>query len=848
MVYPTTQAAVNALVRGGFSIVPVKIDGSKAPALSEWKPYQIERPAVDQVRKWFGNGATRGIAAIQGKVSGNAETIDFDDVELFDPFCEELEKQAPGLLERLVWTRTPRPGYQITYRCRVIGRNRGLAFGERPARPDDPLTSVYENDQGEFVVRYATIETRGEGGYIIAVGSPARVHKNNKPYEFVNGDYEHVPEITPEERDVIFSICEGLSQLPIPAESESEDRARMRRERRPGELPAGDDYNERGDNKALIEKHGWTYKKDDRFGELWTRPGKDTGEGHSARLWPNRNLLIFTSNGGRFKQGRCYSPFAQFTELEHGGDFKAAAKALYKQGYGSRDEGKSGESSTDVKPEPAANPEPAAEEAEPVEKIETVFDDENLRGDHGNAARFLNAYRETTRYIYERKKFLCFDGRQWSEDQGVVEARANRIVQSLRFVEAKTLDEQGEWFKFYVKNQTPERRNAMLAVARPEIRIKADAFDADPESLNVANGTIHLPTGEKREHNPRDYCSKISKVQFDKDAECPLWREFLRGVFNDDQDLIAFIQRAVGYSLSGLTIEQVLFLLYGIGKNGKSTFVNVISRLMGEYAASTQMETFAARDRAGNGHNEDLANLCGARLVTAIESEESKRLSESLIKQVTGDDPITASRKHEHSITFPPLFKLWLAANHKPIIRGTDEGIWRRPLLIPFLERFEINPDKRKESEREADPRLKSKLFAEMPGILNWALEGFRFWNERGLRPPQSVLTATEKYREESDLLGAFIEECLEKRKPIGSEPIGENATQIFKAWSVWCDENGEYIGTQTWFGTRMKERGIEKGDDRKTNKKCYPDMFLKPGIKTSKKEKSGLFDQEDSG
>src|SRR5262249_7367460 len=153
-----------------------KIDGSKEPSV-KWTEYQSKKPTVGKVRGWFGNGVTRGIGAIQGRISGNSETIDFDDPELFEPFGEELEKQAPGLLHRLVQARTPRPGYQITYRCRVIGRNRGLAFGERPARPDDPASSVYENDQGDFVVRYATIETRGEGGYIVAVGSPARVHR-----------------------------------------------------------------------------------------------------------------------------------------------------------------------------------------------------------------------------------------------------------------------------------------------------------------------------------------------------------------------------------------------------------------------------------------------------------------------------------------------------------------------------------------------------------------------------------------------------------------------------------------------------------------------------------------------
>src|SRR5262249_18267329 len=183
--------------------------------------------------------------------------------------------------------------------------------------------------------------------------------------------------------------------------------------------------------------------------------------------------------------------------------------------------------------------------------------------------------------------------------------------------------------------------------------------------------------------------------KFEKDATCPQWLKFLADIFDNDQDLIAFIKRAVGYTLSGHTIEQKFFLLYGVGKNGKSTFLAIIRRLLGEYAMHAQMETFTARNHSSNGHTEDLANLCGARMVTAVETEESKRLSEGLIKQITGNDPVTASKKNEHSFTFMPQFKLWLAANHKPVIRGTDEGIWRRPMLIPFNVKFEIDSEKR---------------------------------------------------------------------------------------------------------------------------------------------------------
>ena len=184
---------------------------------------------------------------------------------------------------------------------------------------------------------------------------------------------------------------------------------------------------------------------------------------------------------------------------------------------------------------------------------------------------------------------------------------------------------------------------------------------------------------------------------------------------------------------------------------------------------------------------------------------------------------MTASYKHENSFTFTPIFKLWFAVNHKPVIRGTDGG-YGAAALIPFLVRYEIDQNKRKAGEREADPKLQSKLLDELPGILNWALEGFRLWNDKGLRPPQSVRAATEEYREESDLLGAFIAENLEQRKRLKDEPEGENATKIYKAYCSWCEENGQRATSQRRFGDAMVERGYEK---RKETTVIYPGLFF---------------------
>jgi P4 family phage/plasmid primase-like protien len=803
MTYSTPLQAAEALKRGGFSFVPLKIDGSKEPSI-KWKPFQERKPTDQEMTGWYGNGATRGIAALQGKISGNAETIDFDLAELYDLFSEELAKRAPGLGSKLLVAKTPRPGYQVTYRCSIIGRNRALAFGERPARPDDDPKSVYENDAGDFVVKFATIETRGEGGYIVAVGSPARVHKNNRPYELLNGDYEHVPTITSAERDIIFAICEALSDIPPPPESECEYRERIRRERKPGELLPGDDFNERGDVKQLLKDAGWTPCREDRYGELWTRPGKETSEGHSARLFPNGNLYVFTSNASPLEQNRCYDPFGLFAKLKNH-TIAAATRILAGLGYGKK---------TSRVPE-----------AESIAASSgALFDpsDINLRTDFGNAARFLEQHGADTRYSYARKKFFSFTGKLWSDDQAIVEHRASQVVRSLKHAQYPNADEKAA-FTHYINSQKPERRNAMLTIARSEIGIQFEAFDADLEIFNVQNGIVDLRTGKLLEHDPKYLCTKISPVRYDQAAECQTWRRFLFEIFNNNEELVGFIRRAVGYSLSGLTREQVFFLLYGTGKNGKSTFLNVLSRLLGDYATHAQMDTFVSRHRNNNGHSEDLARLRGARLVTAIESEESKRLSEGLVKQVTGCDPVTASYKHENSFTYIPIFKLWLAANHKPIIRGTDDGIWRRPLMIPFNVQFEKDPRKVGAGKKLADPKLEAKLFAELPGILNWAIEGFQEWDDDGLNPPKIVTDATEQYRQDSDILGQFIEECLTRKDTRGQG--GEKAGAIYTRYCQWAEANGEFKITQTAFGTSMTERGFSKKNIG--GRVIYLDTFL---------------------
>jgi P4 family phage/plasmid primase-like protien len=348
-----------------------------------------------------------------------------------------------------------------------------------------------------------------------------------------------------------------------------------------------------------------------------------------------------------------------------------------------------------------------------------------------------------------------------------------------------------------------EHRNltAMLTLAsqQPPIRVHVNDFNRDPWLLGCQNGTLDLRTGELRESDPNDLITKIVPVAFDPQAACPTWERFLDHIFKRDQDVIAFMQRSLGYCLTGDTSEQVVWLLWGSGANGKTTLLLVPYALLGSYAAHTRAETFMIKH-----HSDvipaDVAALHGARFVYAVEPNKGARLDESLIKALTGGDPITARFMRRDFFTFTPQFKVFLGMNSKPRIIGSDHGIWRRPLLVPFD--VTIPPE-------EQDKTLLSKLTLELPGILTWCLKGELERQRIGLCPPRSVVAATEQYREEQDRLAEWLTTGLYAR---GNDNDFVSIALLHEDYVRWCMESSEKhpmsIGA---LGSALEERGCPR-------------------------------------
>lgn len=442
------------------------------------------------------------------------------------------------------------------------------------------------------------------------------------------------------------------------------------------------------------------------------------------------------------------------------------------------------------------------------------------KNDLGNAQRLLRWRGADLMYV-PGKGWYAWTGQFWSPDDGERLARlAAQSVPDLIHQEAEALLEnprQGEDVeklqkraeghrKWAIGTGNSNRMAAMLREAEPRVQRRIEEIDARPALLCVENGVLELGSDHAeadggvrlRRHSRGDLLSRMMPVKYDRAATAPLFLAFLEQVMPDPQKRL-FLQRYCGYALTGDVGEQCLLLNYGTGANGKSTFMDLLRQLFGALAMAMDFSSLEHNDnKRGGDATPDLIDLPGKRLVMASEPKPGVKLSEGLIKSLTGGDPIKARQLNQPFIEFYPQFKLMLAFNTKPTITGTDNGIWRRLLLLDWS--VTIPKDRR-------DKHLKEKLMAEGPGILNWLLDGWRLWRDNGLSPPESVAAATSAWREESDRMGAFIEACCQMGP---SFRVG--ASTLYKTYSKWCTQNAVDATSQTMFGKLFPERAAEFG------------------------------------
>jgi len=793
----------------GFGLNVVPLDGEKRPVITgaatngkpfrfRWSDWQAQRQTEDAFRAilrpsyW---AAVRGVGAICGPVSGGLACVDFDSRRKSDPDAPAIPGDVPagflaalGLPADYAWTvRTPGGGWHVWLRCPDLALD--AAKLDRPG-----VHPAVEHVELRYAGTYTALpgSEHPAGLYAWAGAEPA------EPPAIVGG-----AALLAAYAAVTHAAAPPAAQPPAsPGSSAGGDGSRYGRAALRGECETVREAAPGGRNDALntaafrlgqLVPHELTESAAEQA-LLEAALAAGLGEGEAMRTI--RSGLRAGMVEPRYPAG--------------GGGAQPTNGAGYAAGF-------------------------ASETPPDLEDADIDAETGEFLTDMGNGRRLARLYGQDLRWTYELG-WLHWDGRAWTRDlTGEVMRRAKSVAlgfyddaqaafddarakaDQLRGARAAGDEERASnlereivalelraksRLKWASACQARARLDAMVALAasEPPIPVRSDDFDRDPWLLNVANGTLDLRSGDLRPHRREDLLTVAAPVAFDPAAECPTWERFLTRIMGEDGALISFLQRVVGYSLTGDVSEQKLFFAWGAGANGKSTFIGaVLDMLGGDYAAQAAPDLLVAGSQR---HPTELADLRGKRLVASIEVDDGKRLAEGLVKQLTGGDRVKARLMRQDFFQFSPTHKLLLVANHKPAVRGVDHAIWRRICLIPFDVTI---------PEEQQDKQLPEKLRAEAPGILAWAVRGCLAWRRRGLDVPAAVRAATEQYRTESDTLGAFLEECT-----VAGDACQVMASELYKAYQAWCERSGERALSATTFGKRLAERGLDKYRQRR--------------------------------
>lgn len=430
--------------------------------------------------------------------------------------------------------------------------------------------------------------------------------------------------------------------------------------------------------------------------------------------------------------------------------------------------------------------------------------------DTGNANRFAELFGNDIRYVKTHDKWYIWNGEIWVEDATLQIQERAKYVSASFLKEAATMGSgtaRDDVEKHALRTASARAVSSIQTLARSiaPIATTPDVFDNDTMLLSVANGTLNLRDQTLRGFKREDYLTTQAPIVFDPEAVAPRWLEFLAKIFGENQELIDYVQRCAGYSLTGETGEQCIFMLHGTGQNGKTVFINTLAHVLGRYAKRPSTETLLGRGASSNAKNDDIARLQHARFVYVTEPEEDQKLAEAKVKELTGGELITAKFMYGHVFEYPPTFKIWVGTNHLPRISGDDDGIWRRINLIPFTVRI---PD----NEKVERKLFESLLWEQASGILNWLLEGVHQWRTIGLRPPSTVTDATKQYRTSSDIIGQWLREMCEVDDDPMNSDLYTRVSDVYDSYAQWAKTSGARLVSRQGFNDKLRIRGLIDG------------------------------------
>jgi putative DNA primase/helicase len=769
--------AARLAVEAGLCVVPAR---GKAP-VGRWQHRQdpSNRSTFAEVEQWFAEDGHTAMGVICGRASGGLEMIETEGRTggsgVGSQFVARVREAGLGHILDGYTEQSPSGGLHILYRCPDVGGNAKLAA-----------------EAGGAVL----IETRGEGGFVVTAPSV----DGDRDWRLLAGGFDTIATITAAQREQLFSIARSFNKRTERLNLPQRDRTAPveQRDKNP-ELPL-DDFNERAPMSLIFDDwDDWTHVKTIGEEQYWRRPGSMNEHSLTINFRGNRKLYVFSTSLSPLAGNTSYSRFDAWAAMRGYdlSDRQVMARAVEEvraMGYGA------------PLPEPV---DPADliggdRDIAPADVIAPVTLDEARRApentDLGNARRLVQRDGEDLRHVSEWGKWLTWGGRRWGVDKtGEVHRLAKATAESILDEARSTKDPK--LFAWGIASESAARLEAMVRVATTEPGIPAlvEQLDADPFLLSVENGTLSLRPDRfgLLPHQRGDLITKVADVKYDAAAACPRFDGFLEEILPDAQ-VRRFVQKAVGASLTGDVSEQVLFFAHGSGANGKSTLMELLLRILGEYAMMAAPRLLIAERHTE--HPTQVADLFGRRLVVAQEIQQGQRLNEELVKQLTGSDTVKARYMRQDYFSFQPSHKLWLCANHKPIIRGTDHAIWRRIRLIPF--EVTIPEDRR-------DKQLGRQLWRERSGVLRWAVEGCLAWHREGLEPPDAVINATQAYRDDMDMVGQFIAECCVVG-PLHRVP----SSDLYRAYVDWCTGNGliHPLSRKALAG-RLRERGFDQAD-----------------------------------
>jgi putative DNA primase/helicase len=772
---PTVAEVARTWQAAGVSVIPVLDNQSKRPAV-RWSPYQAAAPSLGEVDTWWANGREYGLALICGAVSGNLEMTEVEGRAMTSDALGEIINRMDELGVGHVWDLLYGPeGFT------EMSPSGGIHFLYRVSDHEVPGNTKIASDR-EGLCR---AETRGHGGYVITAPTTGICHPSGEPWTLREGQYGTLPTISWEERTKFHEALRLVLDESAPT-APSTEISLVSASSVPGQslalsagvpagssLSPGDDFENRTDWSEILEPHGWQLEhRGPGIERHWTRPGKERRDGASATTGhaDDRDRFYVFSTSTQFQSETPYTKFAAFTLLNFGGDYSAAASSLALRGFGDRR---------------------LPVVLDELPGVVAIDGESYSLDDMGNGQLLADQVRHSYRWVTEERRWYAWDRRRWSPEttDGIV--REWRTATDRLLVGAQDTAS----LKFAKGSRNISRTTAAINMSKAfGLSHSASEFNPDRHLLNVGNGILDMKTGDLSPHSAEHLMTRLFGADYEPTAACPQFEDFMAKAV-PDLAMRSYVQRALGYTLMGDSDQRALFLIFGPSGTGKSTLMEAMREVFGDYGTTAQAGTFRApkNDKAPTN---DLHELRGKRFVSTSETAEGANFDEDLLKRLSGRDRVRSRALYQESQEWVPECTIWVATNNPPKFNSDDNAIWRRTKLIPFTTVFQ--------GDGEVYDFARKVLVPEASGILNWLLVGLLDFLADGLGEPEEIVTLAKEQRAESDSVARFVaDELADGNLMLGEDQL-VRANELLARYTEWSRHSGERPLGSRRFGNRL--------------------------------------------